>query len=167
MINLPRRALTPALPPLFWVVLWSSGGGCYDNPEPQVSGKAVVTLDGQELVIDTGDNGTKVVDLYDDGVSGACVVRREGEISVVVERDDKAGFWHINPMAQDGRPHVSVTIDADLYQGPCAITVEEQPTDIYEADVTAGPCDAIRLFDGAKVRLETATFHVRDCLGTK
>lgn len=166
MIDTTANALVRAIPALFWVALWSSGGGCYDNPEPRVSGKAVVTRDGEELVIDTGDNGAKVVGLYDDGVSGACVVLPE-EVSVIVERDHKAGFWKISPMDQDGLPHVSVRIDADLYQGPCAITVEKQSTDIYEADVTAGPCDAIRLFDGAKVRLETATFHVRDCLGAE
>ncbi|WP_437525064.1 hypothetical protein WME79_37325 [Sorangium sp. So ce726] len=158
------NSLARALSPLFWVVVWSSGGGCLAQAEPEVSGKAVVTRAGEELVIDTGGNGTKLVGL-DDDPTGLCVVRNSGGLSVVVEKGDDARLSFINVMDGGGLPHVSATIDGDLYQGPCEIIVQEQPTDPYEADVSAGPCDIIRLFDGATARVETAVFHVSDCSG--
>ncbi|WP_437645428.1 hypothetical protein [Sorangium sp. So ce362] len=164
MIDPIARAVARTLRPLFWVAVWSSVGGCRAHPEPKVSGKAVVTRAGEELVIDTGGNGTNVVGLDDDPI-GLCVVRNAGDLSVVVDNGGDAGLSYVNIMDDGGLPHASAKIDGDLYQGPCAIIVQEQPTDPYEADVTAGPCDLIRLFDGAKARLETAVFHVSDCSG--
>ncbi len=164
MIDSIANGLARALPPLFWVAVWSSGGGCRADPEPEGSGKVVVTRDGEELVIDTGGDGANVVGLDDDPI-GLCVVRNAGELSVAVEEGDGTGLWYVNLMDQDGRPHVSAKIDGDLYQGPCKIVVQEQAADPYEADVSAGPCEMIRLFDGGKARVETAIFHVSDCIG--
>lgn len=164
-MNEPRaNPLARALLPLFWAAVWSSGGGCRARPEPQVSGKAVVTRGGEELVIDTGGDGTTVVGLDDDPI-GLCVVRNAGDISVVVDNGDDTGLSYVNIMDEDGLPHASAKIDGELYQGACEIIVQEQQGDPYEADVTAGPCDLVRLFDGAKARLVTAVFHVWDCSG--
>ncbi|WP_437956093.1 hypothetical protein WME76_32170 [Sorangium sp. So ce119] len=161
-----RRANTLArkLLPLFWVTVWISGGGCRAHPEPEVSGKAVVTRAGEELVIDTGGDGRSFVGL-DDHPIGLCVVRNAGDLSVVVDNGDDTGLSYVNVMDEDGLPHASAKIDGDLYQGACEIIVQEQQGDPYQADVTAGPCDLVRLFDGAKARLVMATFHVSDCSG--
>lgn len=158
------NTLARTLLPLSWVALWSSGGGCRAHPEPEVSGKAVVTRAGEELVIDTGGDGTDVVGL-DDHPIGLCVVRNAGDLSVAVDNGDDTGLSYVNIMDEGGFPHASAKIDGDLYQGACEIIVQEQQGDPYEADVAAGPCDLVRLFDGAKARLETATFHVSDCSG--
>ncbi|CAN97039.1 hypothetical protein predicted by Glimmer/Critica [Sorangium cellulosum So ce56] len=155
------NTLACALSSLLWVAVCVSFGGCIAHPE--ISGKAVVTRDGEELVIDTGGNGTRVVDASGE-VAGGCVVRNKGELSVVVQREG-AAFSFFDMMDQAGSPHVSVEIDGKLYQGACEITIEDLQDDPYEADVSAGPCDIIRLFDGAKARLETAVFHVSDCSG--
>ncbi|WP_437925434.1 hypothetical protein WMF37_41250 [Sorangium sp. So ce291] len=158
------NALARTLLPLFWVAVWSSGEGCRAFPEPEVSGKAVVTRAGEELVIDTGRDGTDGVGL-DDHPIGLCVVRNAGDLSVVVDNGDDTGLSYVNIMAGGGLPHASTKIDGDLYQGACELIVQEQQGEPYEADVAAGPCDLVRLFDGAKARLETAVFHVSDCSG--
>ncbi|WP_437777172.1 hypothetical protein [Sorangium sp. So ce1097] len=150
-----------ALPPLFWVAVGVSGTGCI--ADPKVAGKVIVSRDGEELVIDTGANGTKVVDVSDD-VSGMCMVRNQGELSVTLAKDGEE-FSFFDVMDQADSPHASARIDGELYQGACEIIVQEQQGDPYEADVTAGPCDLVRLFDGAKARLVTAVFHVWDCSG--
>ncbi|WP_437809602.1 hypothetical protein [Sorangium sp. So ce1078] len=152
-----------ALPPLFWAFISAWGSGCIADPE--VAGKVTVSRDGEELVIDTGGNGTKAVDVSDD-VSGMCIVRKQGELSVTVAKDGEAlSFFDV--MHQADSPHASARIDGELYQGACEIIVQEQQGDPYEADVAAGPCDLVRLFDGAKARLETAVFHVSDCSGAE
>ncbi|WP_437597760.1 hypothetical protein WMF28_34220 [Sorangium sp. So ce590] len=135
--------------------------GCIADPE--VSGKVTVSRNGEGLVIDTGGNGTKAVGVSD-AVSGMCIVRNQGELSVTVAKDGETlSFFDV--MDQADSPHASARIDGELYQGACEIVVQEQQGDPYEADVAAGPCDLIRLFDGAKARLETAVFHVSDCSG--
>jgi hypothetical protein len=85
---------------------------------------------------------------------------------VVVAKDGEVlSFFDV--MDQAGSPHTSAKIDGELYQGACEILIEGLQDDPYEADVSAGPCDLIRLFDGAKARLETAVFHVSDCSGAE
>lgn len=155
------NALARSLSSLLWVAVCVSAGGCLAHPE--VSGKVIVTRDGEELVIDTGGNGTRVVDASGE-VAGGCIVRNQGELSVVVQKEG-AAFAFFDMMDQAGSPHASARIDGKLYQGACEIIVQEQQGDPYEADVAAGPCDLVRLFDGGKARLETATFHVSDCSG--
>lgn len=150
-----------ALRLLFWGAVGALSSGCIADPE--VSGKVTVSRDGEALVIDTGGNGTRAVDISDD-VSGWCIVRDQGELSVAVAKDGEAlSFFDV--MDQAGSPHASARIDGKLYQGACEIVVQEQQGDPYEADVAAGPCDLVRLFDGGKARLVTAVFHVSDCSG--
>ncbi|WP_437324714.1 hypothetical protein [Sorangium sp. So ce381] len=148
---------------LFWGAVSASSSGCI--PDPEVAGKVTVSRGGEALVIDTGDDGTRAVDASDD-VSGWCIVRDQGELSVAVAKDG-ASLSFFDVMDEPGSPHTSAKIDGELYQGACEIIIEGLQDDPYEADVSAGPCDLIRLFDGAKARLETAVFHVSDCSGAE
>lgn len=150
-----------ALLSLLGVAVCTSASGCIAHPE--VSGKVIIRREGEELVLDTGSNGTRVVDASGE-VAGGCIVRNQSELSVTVQKEG-AAFSFFDLMDQTGLPHVSAEIDGKLYQGACEIIVQEQRGDPYEADVTAGPCDIIRNFDGSKARLVTATFHVSDCSG--
>ncbi|WP_437294642.1 hypothetical protein [Sorangium sp. So ce426] len=155
------NAIARVFSSLCWAAVCVSWGGCIAHPE--ISGKATVTRDGEELAIDTGGNGTKVVDASGE-VAGGCIVPKQGELAVAVQKKG-AVFSSFDMMDEAGWPYASVTIEGSRYQGACEIIIQEQPTDPYEADVSAGPCDLVRLFDGAKVRLETAVFHVSDCSG--
>ncbi|WP_081427052.1 hypothetical protein [Sorangium cellulosum] len=150
-----------ALLSLLGVAVCTSASGCIAHPE--VSGKVIIRREGEELVLDTGSNGTRVVDASGE-VAGGCIVRNQSELSVTVQKEG-AAFSFFDLMDQTGLPHVSAEIDGKLYQGACEIIVQEQRGDPYEADVTAGPCDIIRNFDGSKARLVTTTFHVSDCSG--
>ncbi|KYG10430.1 hypothetical protein BE21_11970 [Sorangium cellulosum] len=155
--------LVGALSAVLWVAFGSSASGCVSHPE--VSGKVIITRDGEELVLDTGGNGTRVVDASGE-VAGGCIVRNQTELSVTVQKEGVA-FSFFDLVDQAGLPHVSAEIDGKLYQGACEIIVEERQGDPYEADVAAGPCDLVRLFDGAEARLEMAIFHVSDCSGAE
>ncbi|WP_437904109.1 hypothetical protein WME95_37360 [Sorangium sp. So ce327] len=155
------NALAYAFSSLLLAALCVSSGGCIAHPE--ISGKAVVTRDGEELVIDTGGNGTRLVDASGE-VAGGCIVPNQGKLGVAVQKEG-AAFSFFDMMVEADSPYASVTIDGGRYQGACEIIIEEQRGDPYEADVSAGPCDLVRLFDGAKARLETAVFHVSDCSG--
>ncbi|WP_437480454.1 hypothetical protein WME75_35610 [Sorangium sp. So ce1014] len=146
---------------MIWTAVCVSSGGCLAHPE--ISGKVIVTRDDEELVIDTGGNGTRVVDAGGE-VAGGCIVPKQGELVVAVQKEG-AAFSFFDMMDEAGSPHASVTIDGERYQGACEIVVQEQQGDPYEADVAAGPCDLVRLFDGGKARLEKAVFHVSDCSG--
>ncbi|WP_437620431.1 hypothetical protein [Sorangium sp. So ce1151] len=154
-------ALARALSSVLWVAFCTSTSGCV--PHPEVSGKVTITRDGEELVFDTGGNGTRAVDASGE-VAGGCIIRNRSELSVTVQ-EKGATFSFFDLVDQAGLPHVSAEIDGKLYQGACVIVVQEQQRDPYEADVVAGPCDIIRNFDGMGARLETAVFHVSDCSG--
>ncbi|WP_437561008.1 hypothetical protein [Sorangium sp. So ce542] len=134
---------------------------CCSIDPPSVAGIVTVALDGEELTIDTGDGGKRPVIGTDDTVSGICTLGA-GYLGMWVQHHT-AKFETLDIGDEPGHPHVTAAIAGTAYQGGCPIAIEVQRKDPYEADVSAGPCELFRPFDGAIVRLESASFHIKGC----
>ncbi|WP_437929793.1 hypothetical protein WMF37_11245 [Sorangium sp. So ce291] len=134
--------------------------GCSPDP-PSVAGSVTVVLDGEELTIDTGDGGKRPVIGTDDPVSGICTLGA-GYLGMWVQHHT-AKFGTLDMGDEPGHPHVTAEIAGTAYQGECPIAIEVQRKEPYEADVSAGPCELFRPFDGAVLRLESASFHLTGC----
>ncbi|WP_437309218.1 hypothetical protein [Sorangium sp. So ce388] len=126
-----------------------------------MAGVVTAAADGEVLTFDTGGDGEQSVIGTDEPVSGGCGFER-GYLSMGVDHEG-AKFEHFDMMDEPGLPHMTVKIAGSTYEGECPITIEVQRTDPYEADISAGPCEVFRLYDGAVALVESASFHLTGC----
>ncbi|KYF74696.1 hypothetical protein BE17_19335 [Sorangium cellulosum] len=138
----------------------SAGVGCYPD-WPTVAGIVTVAAGSEVLTLDTGGGGKQPVIATDEPIPGGCGFER-GFLSMGVEHGE-ARFKHFDMLDEPENPHMTVQIAESTYQGVCPITIEVQRTDPYEADVSAGPCEVFRLYDGAVAVVESAAFHLTGC----
>ncbi|WP_438019238.1 hypothetical protein WMF18_09285 [Sorangium sp. So ce315] len=126
-----------------------------------MAGVVIVAVDGEVLTLDTGRGGKQPVIDTDEPIPGGCGFQH-GYLSMGVDHLG-AEFKHFDMLDEPGFPHMTVKIAGSTYQGACPITIEVQRTDPYEADVSAGPCEVFRLYDGAVALVESAAFHLTGC----
>ncbi|WP_438039858.1 hypothetical protein [Sorangium sp. So ce128] len=139
---------------------------CVNHPD--IAGKAVVTLDGETLSYDTGDDGRRFVKTgerwttgcyLNDSLPEMALDRWRGDnpsisgISLDVEREDDGG----EPL-----PNVTFDIGEDFYDGFCHV-VATVGSDPHEVEFSAGDCELQRTLDGHPARLVSALFHVKEC----
>ncbi|WP_437621197.1 hypothetical protein [Sorangium sp. So ce1151] len=139
---------------------------CSDHPD--IAGKAIVTLDDEELTLDTGDDGktfAKTGDLWStdcylrDPVATMSIDRRLDEgfsisgITLLVKNVDEQGKL---------LPNVWVDMYPDGYNGFCEVTAT-LGVDPHDVDFSAADCELQRGLDGRSAWLVSAQFHVKQC----
>ncbi|WP_437653654.1 hypothetical protein [Sorangium sp. So ce1182] len=144
----------------FGVASLTASPGCSSN-DSDIAGRAIVTLKGETLTLDTGNNGQRVVN-EDDGWGTVCGAGSGADVFMMSTSQNIRFAWiWVSSVPED--INVSARIDGDDYSAVCDVTstiVSEEP---YEADFSVEPCGLKRAFDDAPARLESAFFHVASC----
>lgn len=135
--------------------------GCGSN-DSDIAGKAVVTIKGETLTLDTGNNGKSVVN-EDDDWGTICGIDDGAQRVFLMSPGRHARFEWVWVSATPDDINVSVRIDGDHYNAVCNVTHTHTSEEPYEADFSVEPCDLKRVYDDAPARLESAFFHVASC----
>ncbi|XXT16154.1 hypothetical protein WME94_38580 [Sorangium sp. So ce429] len=135
--------------------------GCGSNSS-DIAGKAIVTIKGETLTLDTGNSGTRVVN-EDDDWGTFCGVENGAQRVFLMDPSREVRFPWIWLSAVPDDINVSVRIDGDDYNAVCHVTTTMTSEEPYEADFSVKPCSLKRVYDDAPARLESAFFHVASC----
>lgn len=135
---------------------------------PDIAGKASVLLDGETLVLDTGDDGQRFVKTGERW-STACDTD-DGGLSMILERAPdgdpplKVIALFVNKERENGElaPNVIAELKEQRYAGFCDVvaTVGGDPHDV---EFSAADCELQRAFDGHRAWLVSALFRVTEC----
>lgn len=151
--------------------------GCSASPEiPEAYGKAIMTLNGEELVLDTGDDGKRPVPRFDDSWDVDCsLVNGETNLELVDHSNGRRGFYyldlHLLGSKREGSDAAVVDmrmyVDDELFHGSCPATLRTSQQASHECQLSFARCD-LNLFNGAQdvipAHLEFASFHLKWCL---
>ncbi|WP_437589610.1 hypothetical protein [Sorangium sp. So ce1000] len=139
---------------------------CVNNPD--IAGKAVVTLDGETLNYDTGDDGRRFVKTGERW-STACYLKDSlPEMSLGRALDDDPPISSIALLVKreddDGEPLPNVTMHRgeEFYDGFCHV-VATVGSDPHEVEFSTGDCELQRALDGHPALLVSALYHVKEC----
>ncbi|WP_441292263.1 hypothetical protein ACSRUE_19315 [Sorangium sp. KYC3313] len=135
--------------------------GCGSN-DSDIAGKAIVTIKNETLTLDTGNNGTRVVN-EDDDWGTFCGMENGAQAVFLMEPSGEVRFPWIWVSAIPDAINVSARIDGNDYNAVCHVTHTITSEEPYEADFSVEPCGLKRVFDDAPARLESAFFHVASC----
>jgi hypothetical protein len=142
--------------------------GCSSDPE--VAGKAVIVLEDETLVFDTGNDGKESVSGAGGDWFATCEFKDErlGMVVYALPRSKQhfAGIGLFSHVDSPTHVNVRAEVDGANYNGVCPVTVRKMSEDPFEGDMSASGCELERAFDGAPAHLESASFHVEDCLDT-
>ncbi|WP_437632252.1 hypothetical protein [Sorangium sp. So ce854] len=158
------------------LVLSLSPFGCSTSPKlPEAYGKAVITVDGEELVLDTGDDGKQPVPRFDDGWNVDCsLLNGETNLELVDYSKDRRGFYYLDlhllsskrKGGVDAVVNMRMYVDDDLFYGSCPSTLRTSSREPHECDFSFADCDLNLLGsdqDVVPARLELASFHLKWC----
>lgn len=170
IIHCVRRAPRWLLP---WALLQAAG--CGGEFPTAIAGKAIITVDGRELVLDSGDDGRRpvTVDTGDGDWKVRCY-EDYGDLNMSLSDVSKGPgeFRHIRlvTLADPENTYVGVEIRIGYEQqftGHCTGAVRG---DVYtspnKVKISVEPCDLPYGPEGVKARLEYASFHVTHCRPT-
>lgn len=135
---------------------------------PDIAGRAVIALDGEILVYDTGDEGRRFVKTGERWSTGCAPKHSALSMALDRARDDNPPISGISldvKREDDGGeplPNVTMDIREDFYDGFCPVvaTVGDDP---HEVDFSTGDCQLRRALDGHPALLVSALFHVKEC----
>ncbi|AGP40648.1 hypothetical protein BE04_34635 [Sorangium cellulosum] len=150
--------------------------GCSASPEiPEAYGKAVMNLNGEELVLDTGDDGKLPVPRFDDSWDVDCsIVNGETNLELADRSKGRRGFYYLDLHLLGGERqggdaavvNMRMYVDDELFDGSCPATLRTSQQGSHECAFSFAGCD-LRLFggdqDGIQARLERASFHLKWC----
>ncbi|WP_437732364.1 hypothetical protein [Sorangium sp. So ce1335] len=158
------------------LVLSLSPIGCSTSPKlPEAYGKAVVTVDGRELVLDTGDDGKQPVPRFDDGWDVDCsLLNGETNLELVDHSKGRRGFYYLDLHllsskrrgGDDAVVNMRMYVDDDLFYGSCPATLRTSQREPHECNFSFADCDLHLLEsdqDVVPARLELASFHLKWC----
>ncbi|WP_438016229.1 hypothetical protein WMF18_36100 [Sorangium sp. So ce315] len=157
---MPRTSLALA------VVLSLPVTACANHPD--IAGKAIVTLDGQSLVLDTGNDGQAFATTGERWATDCYIHQSALAMMLDRARDDDPPINGITLLVkhadEQGRPLPNVWLDMypDAYNGFCDVTAT-LGDDPHEVDFSAAGCELQRGLDGRSAWLVSATFHVKEC----
>ncbi|XXX75127.1 hypothetical protein WMF30_46475 [Sorangium sp. So ce134] len=151
--------------------------GCSASPEiPEAYGKAIMTVNGQELVLDTGDDGKLPVPRLDDSWDVDCsLLNGETNLELVDRSKGRRGFYyldlHLLGSEREGGDAAVVNmrmyVDDELFYGSCPATLRTSQQGSHECKFSFAGCDLSLLDsaqDGMAARLERASFHLKWCM---
>ncbi len=150
--------------------------GCSAGPGiPEASGKAVLVVDEEELVLDTGNDGKQPVTKLDDRWDVDCsLLNGVTHLELVDHARDRTGFYYLDlHVLRSKRKHddaavvnMRMYVDDELFYGSCPATLQALQADPHECKFSFSQCDTHRLNgdpDMIPARLEFASFHLRSC----
>ncbi|WP_438032184.1 hypothetical protein [Sorangium sp. So ce204] len=143
------------------IVSLTASPGCGSNGS-DIAGKAIVTIKGETLTLDTGNDGRRVVN-EDDDWGTFCGVDNGAQRVLLMHPSRYARFEWIRVSAIPDDINVYARLDGDEYDAVCHVTHTITSEEPYEADFSVEPCGLKRVFDDAPARLESAFFHVTSC----
>jgi hypothetical protein len=141
---------------------------CSNNPD--IAGKAIVELDGETVVYDTGDDGRHFVKTGESWSTSCDAIG--GRLSMLLQRayDDDLPISFISLEATptkliNGIPvrNVGVYLGHDAYYGLCHVVATVGDDDPHEVDFSTTDCAMDRALDGHPALLVSASFHVKEC----
>ncbi|WP_437503627.1 hypothetical protein [Sorangium sp. So ce1099] len=158
------------------LVLSLSPFGCSTSPEtPEAYGKAVVTVNGEELVLDTGDDGKRPVPRLDDSWDVDCsLLNGETNLELVDQSKGRRGFYYLDVHLLSSKRkagdaavvNMRMYVDDDLFSGSCPATLRTSRQAPHECDFSFFDCD-LNLVESAQdvvpAHLELASFHLKWC----
>ncbi|WP_437711389.1 hypothetical protein WMF45_40180 [Sorangium sp. So ce448] len=158
------------------LVLSLSPFGCSTSPEiPEAYGMAVMTVNGESLVLDTGDSGKLPVAGFDDSWDVDCSrLNGETNLELVDHSKDRRGFYyldlHLLGSERKGGDAAVVNmrmyVDDALFYGSCRATLRTSSEDSHECKFSFADC-GLNLLGAAQdvvpARLEFASFHLKWC----
>ncbi|AUX47205.1 hypothetical protein SOCE26_087170 [Sorangium cellulosum] len=158
------------------LVLSLSPLGCSTAPGiPEARGKAIVTVDGEELVLDTGDGGKQLVSKFDDAWYVDCsLINGEINLELADRSRDRKGFYYLDLhlLSSEREGGDAATVDLRLYVGDalfhasCPATLRTSEQTPYECEFSFAECDLSQLAsdqDVVSARVERASFYARSC----
>ncbi|WP_437673406.1 hypothetical protein [Sorangium sp. So ce131] len=161
------------------LVLSLSPLGCSTHTGiPEARGKAIVIMDGEELVLETGDGGKQLVSKFDDAWYVDCsVINGEINLELADRSRDRKGFYyldlHLLTSEGDGEGDEAANVDLRLYvgdtlfQASCPATLRTSQQAPHECEFSFAECDLSQLGsdqDVVSARVERAAFYARGCL---
>ncbi|AUX26018.1 hypothetical protein SOCEGT47_065710 [Sorangium cellulosum] len=157
--------------------------GCSTSPAPaEAYGKAVVTMNGEVLVLDTGDDGKLPVPRFDDSWHVGCsLLDGEAHLELVDHSKDRQGFYYLDlhllsSERRDGDAaavNMRIYVDDELFDGSCPATLRTSRKETHECDLFFAGCNLHRLdrLGGAQdvipAHLELASFHLSGCFARR
>lgn len=139
---------------------------------PDIAGKAVVTLDDETLIYDTGDDGRRFVKTGERWSTSCNLKHSELAMALDRARDDNPSIsgitLNVKRLDESGRPLPNVTMDIrdDFYDGFCNV-VATVGSDPHDVKFSTGDCELQRALDGHSAWLVSASFHVKECDNNK
>ncbi|WP_437926505.1 hypothetical protein WMF37_47120 [Sorangium sp. So ce291] len=135
---------------------------------PDIAGKASVLLDGETLVLDTGDDGQRFVKTGERW-STACNTKYGG-LSMTLERAPdgdpplKVIALLVSKERENGElaPNIIAELKHQRYGGFCDV-VATVGSDPHDVEFSAADCELQRAFDGHPALLVSALFRVTEC----
>ncbi|WP_437588178.1 hypothetical protein [Sorangium sp. So ce1000] len=158
------------------LVLSLSPFGCSTSPEiPEAYGMAVMTVNGENLVLDTGDNGNLPVPRFNDSWDVDCSrLNGETNLELVDHSKNRRGFYYLDLHLLGSKRkggdaavvNMRMYVDDELFYGSCPATLRTSPEDSHECKFSFANC-RLNLLDTAQdvvpARLELASFHLKWC----
>ncbi|WP_437981900.1 hypothetical protein [Sorangium sp. So ce117] len=158
------------------LVLSLSPFGCSTSPEiPEAYGMAVMTVNGESLVLDTGDSGKLPVAGFDDSWDVDCSrLNGETNLELVDHSKDRRGFYYLDLHLLGSKRkggdaavvNMRMYVDDALFYGSCHATLRTSSEDSHECKFSFADC-GLNLLGAAQdvvpARLEFASFHLKWC----
>lgn len=151
--------------------------GCSASPEiPEAYGKAIMTVNGEELVLDTGEDGKLPVPRLDNSWDVDCsLLNGETNLELVDHSKGRRGFYYVDLHLLDSKReggdaavvNMRMYVDDELFYGSCPATLRTSQEGSHECKFSFARCD-LNVFGGAQdviqARLDVASFHLKWCL---
>lgn len=150
--------------------------GCFHSPDfPEASGKAVITMDGEEFALDTGNDGEDSVPRDDRAWKVDCsFFNGVTHLELADYRKNREGFYYLSLHLLDSKRergdaaivNMRIYIDNELLYGSCPATARMTRADPHEFDFSFASCNLRRFnqnTNDAAARLEFARFHLKSC----
>lgn len=149
-----------------WILL--PAAACAEDDPTAIWGKAIVTLDGREFVLDSGRDGQRPVFEGDDGWLVQCYEYYNDVHMSLGGPSEFVALRLVTTTAAERNPRyvgVQATINYQRYSGHCKGYLRG---DIYRSpnkvQISAEPCDLPYVTEeGVVARLEYASFDVTHC----
>lgn len=159
-----------------WLALSLVPLGCFHGPDfPEVNGRAVITVDGEEFELDTGNDGEDVVPRDDREWNVDCsFIGDVTHLELADHQKNREGFYYLSLYLLDSKRdggdaavvNMRLYVDNELLAGSCPATARMTQTAAHESVVSFAACNLRRLDrkpNDVPARLEFARFRLRSC----